>query len=459
MVSSSREGAGNARRGQLRAKGLPLLRGLSLLLAASPAVAHANGAALDPMRPSGELVVVSKPAELALDVDEEVELNGLRRSVSVTYYIRNRQQRPLVLSMLFPIQGLRHPAGPMDCDDDLVVAKSQPRLLPEQYVTEQLHFVATLNGKSLPLKVPRWSEVALAGDYAKLAETSCWPVVFEVVLAPGANTLAIDHAMRMHAEGADGIGETYGYRYSIWPARNWVSRFGKARYRVVPPIQSVATWLDRFGKAGAQRSLKVTGPGEPIFMPSYVEFRVKAFVPKGELEFRAREELNATYALDCALVAPRTWKRALAQWLASRPYKAHERLLRSADVTWPTLDWYPKESGCPHYEAGILLVPQMLPYLRNEIYARRGQAFEQPELRELFDSMPWYVSLKPACPLSPLEEKNVARLAGLEQRLKTRLASTKDANRATVIQSTLDEHLGEGAPAPPEADACHPYGP
>jgi hypothetical protein len=62
------------------------------------------------------------------------------------------------------------------------------------------------------------------------------------------------------------------------------------------------------------------------------------------------------------------------------------------------------------------LGPSTLRYARNEIYARKGRRFTDPDLRDYFGRFAWYRPLYDEVTLNPIERQNVALLQQAERR-------------------------------------------
>ena len=58
--------------------------------------------------------------------------------------------------------------------------------------------------------------------------------------------------------------------------------------------------------------------------------------------------------------------------------------------------------------------------MRNTIYARAGREFKDRDLRAYFDQQPWYRPTATPAKLSPLDEKNLARIKNWEPLAKAR---------------------------------------
>jgi len=58
--------------------------------------------------------------------------------------------------------------------------------------------------------------------------------------------------------------------------------------------------------------------------------------------------------------------------------------------------------------------------MRNTIYARAGREFKDPELRAYFSKQPWYRPTATPAKLSPVDEKNLARIKNWEPLAKAR---------------------------------------
>lgn len=64
------------------------------------------------------------------------------------------------------------------------------------------------------------------------------------------------------------------------------------------------------------------------------------------------------------------------------------------------------------------LGPSTLRYARNEIYARKGRRFVDPDLQHYFAQFTWYRPLYDQVTLNPIEQQNVALLQQAEQRYR-----------------------------------------
>lgn len=64
------------------------------------------------------------------------------------------------------------------------------------------------------------------------------------------------------------------------------------------------------------------------------------------------------------------------------------------------------------------LGPATLRYARNEIYARKGRRFADPDLRQYFERFAWYRPQYDEVTLNPIERRNVALIQQSEQRYR-----------------------------------------
>jgi hypothetical protein len=65
-----------------------------------------------------------------------------------------------------------------------------------------------------------------------------------------------------------------------------------------------------------------------------------------------------------------------------------------------------------------MLGPSTLRYARNEIYARKGRRFADPDLRDYFSRFAWYRPRFDEVTLNPVERQNVALIQQAEQRYR-----------------------------------------
>jgi hypothetical protein len=78
---------------------------------------------------------------------------------------------------------------------------------------------------------------------------------------------------------------------------------------------------------------------------------------------------------------------------------------------------YPEASTRPLTDAELAgLDAAALRLMRNEIYARHGYLFQDPDLRRYFSAQPWYRPIGSEVTLSSVEQANVARIRRYEAR-------------------------------------------
>jgi hypothetical protein len=383
--------------------------GLLLGLALSPRPASGNGAAHESTNYQGnEILVADRRPGFPLSVDEEVMINLFRNRVTVKYFITNLSTKPVGFDMLFPI-----PQGDWTAD-----------------TLESPTLQATMNGVTVPTTQVDLDKVALEGEYAKLRQTNHLAERFPVKLKPGANTLRIEYGMESTYVGSSETGVMIAATYDIWPAKNWVRKFGRAVFRIVPPSveemefddesegetveqvtlpsdQLMVPWLQRFAD-GVERKVIAKGPGIPRYTSNLIEFSAVDFVPDGRIEV----SFTATLWKDClgqyGDTANPNCIEELREILAERPYAGAARAYEANDF------WLPCTCAIWACESTDV-IRSHLRILRNEIFARHHQRFSGREIQDFFDEMPWYEPRETPGPLTEIEWKNVALIQKLEK--------------------------------------------
>ena len=76
------------------------------------------------------------------------------------------------------------------------------------------------------------------------------------------------------------------------------------------------------------------------------------------------------------------------------------------------VDEYNSES---EWISGFRYRQDSLPYIRNEIYARKGYIFKSENMFNFFKNMPWYTPLFESVVLNEIEKSNIRFIKSLEE--------------------------------------------
>lgn len=130
-----------------------------------------------------------------------------------------------------------------------------------------------------------------------------------------------------------------------------------------------------------------------------------------DLHRRGLGKLSVEDLLECGFT-----RRQMSDALG-RPLTAQERQTLSHDR--PFSDWLSsRKLLADQQQDGLANDPWLLMLLRNEIYARHGRAFQDPELKAIFSERSWYhpdPQYSDAL-LTPVEDQNVRVLLKWERR-------------------------------------------
>lgn len=290
------------------------------------------------------------------------------------------------------------------------------------------------NGVGLPIKFISSDTVKLEGEYKKLEVEVCSFVSFDVTIKPGKNTLEIHYSIRPWHSVGDLVGVRDYQRYSIWPAKNWVSRFRKALWRVILPdkknlgLMDISgykylfdDWYSRVDCHNEDKDCKngiwslylnklditVEGPGDRHEYTDYVDFIADNYTPKGkidiiiefiDLHFKVKNACQDIYSNindDCS-----------KKFIDIHPYFGDKACYDLKDM-----ETYPNYMD-------FVYEPKVIKYLRNEIFARRGYNFKSKEFSNYFADMSWYSPKYDRVTLSDVEKWNVEFLERVEKSSK-----------------------------------------
>jgi hypothetical protein len=380
-----------------------------------PLTALANGAADSSGITGSEIILLEKNHFSQFIVDESVVLDFKTKHVKVQYDIENTSSSAQSFRMVFPLE-----SGP-NCSD--ITARNSAKSW-----NEIVDFKVSLNKSKVAVKQQDRSSIVLQGEYKKFFDredhTVCAFMTFNVRIKPGRNTLRIDYHLIPDWFAGDGIGEGWNYLYSIWPAKNWVSEFRKATWRVIKPQKphgeykhQFDDWYlqiidssnpDRYGHKWHKWELNIKGPGKREETDEYVEFTATDFKPSGEL------------LVDYSI----TW---LSSIVGSAKVKEKDSNDNNFLKAYLTLHPYIGDKMCylfddlraSHGGMAFAFNPKDLPYLKNEIYARKGYIFKSPDLNNYFSKLPWYHPENQEVVLNEIEEWNVQFITEVEKSAKS----------------------------------------
>jgi hypothetical protein len=368
-----------------------------------PQLTLANGAGEWRGLQGNDIAILEKIPFKTFVVDEEVTINGRANEVSVKYSINNKLSRPDDFTMLFPIE------GNLDCQSEENKAN----------ISEMLNFEAKMNGKKLKFEEIDLEDVLLEGDYKKFQTTACFLVRFPIRISPGNNILSIKYNLLPQGIASDGGVGTWTYNYSIWPAKNWVSKFRRASWRVILPgtVQGTILPTQKHGEYFTDEArrlsntykinVEVSAPGERHDYLDHIEFEAQEFVPSGQISVNVTPrplkwdwdiEACSDDSTDCIL-------RSLKSLLNKRPYIGDKRCYDLDDLNVIRED-------CD--TCGFIYSTNAIPFLRNEVFARKGYTFKADMFKIFFSDMPWYIPSGQDVKLNNIEKWNVDFLKKVE---------------------------------------------
>lgn len=384
----------------------------------TPLLALANGAASHSGFNGSEIIVTEREPFKQFIVDEKVILNFNTYRVTVEYDIENTSSQPQLFKMLFPVESSLR-GYDQKCSD--LISRHGSKSWDEFS-----DFKVRFNSHTIPAKAQGTSTVVPEGEYKKLKNNDhkiCTYMAFDVRINPGKNVLLIDYNLVTDWFMGDGVGEQNDFKYSIWPAKNWVSKFRKATWRIIIPQHGrklkhqFDNWFmsDPINTNDGRRywykwELNVTGPGTRQESADYVEFTATDYVPSGELNIRYTMHdmyyvmqsayQKANYEIDKEI----NW---IQTYLQVHPYIGNKMCYQFVDL----------RASRGYMEFGF--EPEDLPYLRNEIYARKGYIFKSADLNSFFSKLSWYAPKDQDVVLNDIEEWNVKFIAEVEKSAKS----------------------------------------
>lgn len=344
-------------------------------------------------------------------VDEAVTLDFQSGRVWVEYEVVNGTKNAEEFYMLFPVAHLSEMFG--GC-------KQGEMTVEKKYRIKQLDFRVELNGQKLDVSYDDDPNVyGLQGEYKKLADELCMMVWFEVNIRPGYNSLRINYKLNTTAVEPDlGVSE-FEHAYLIWPAKSWVKRFRYATWRVVLPELAgnrgsyEGDWF--YGTYGWTKwEYYVHAPERTIRKnrDGYIEFSATNFAPEGVINFGWK--VGSRYQMPGA---------DLCDGMNSLECVALERRWHNYDGDRACISFWSLfniegidgvgefDSEVPQIFEGI----EVMQFLRNEIFARKGYIFETESLKQLFSEMPWYQPLSGEMSVNAYEKWNVKMLKTMEE--------------------------------------------
>jgi hypothetical protein len=387
-----------------------------------PQLTLANGAGEWRGLQGNDIAILEKMLFKSFVVDEDVTINGRANEISVKYIINNKSSKLEDFTMLFPIE------GNLDCDSEADKAS----------IREKLHFETRLNGKKLEFEEIDVRNVSLEGDYKRFQTTACFLVRFPVRILPGNNSLSIKYVLLPQGIAYDGRLGTWTYGYSIWPAKNWVSKFRRASWRVILPnsIQGTLLPTQKYGdyftdEAGRLKNtykinVTISAPGSRHDYRDHIAFEAQDFVPAGQISvtvtpipLRSDFDIKACYddSIDCILLS-------LKALLSKRPYTGDKRCYDLDDLNVIRED-------CDM--CGFRYSANAIPFLRNEVFARKGYTFKTDMLKKFFSDIPWYKPSDRDVKLNDIEKWNVDFLRKVED------AKVSDEKELLIIYEQLKQ--------------------
>lgn len=386
------------------------------------AESHANGPALNYGIHGGNILILDSKPPNGLTVDEYVDINGIERSVSVRYYIENKNDAGIQIHLGYPVL------------NELAFASDKINLL--ENITD-LDFKVSLNNEVLTTKEKVINDVKLSGIYEQLKSVANVLIVFDVFARSGANILQINHNLLL-THPAD-ISYYWHYTYPIWPAKNWVKKFRYAKYRVIVPEvvlpeykRNIEIGSDNWALDGEEwyyKTCDVTGPGLRHTKGNEIIFTVRDFVPSDAImlsgSLKIQRDLFKVYCVGYNDVS-KCWKDSVANNFEVKMYEGSRRCYEDND-----LNLIPIATGSyPEF----IKFSKSFRFLRNEIYARKGYIFQSDEMRTFFSKIPWYFPFEGMVKLNEIEKWNVEFIKEAEK------AKLKAWDRFSPSESLLERY-------------------
>jgi hypothetical protein len=390
-----------------------------------PPTAYANGAIGHPGIAGTDLIVEATAPFAKFIVDEEVILDFRTFRAKVTYVVSNQSSSTINLTMLFPVEGV-------DCQE----AENLYKTVWEK----RIDFKARLNDIELQVKQTSKSELRLSTEYEKIKETACALFAFKAKITPGKNTLSLSYNLEPSIFVGDMVGSGRTYTYSIWPAKNWVPKFRKALWRVILPEmifldtrykRHFGDWYTQVSQEEESLSLshwykgsiKIDAPGSRHDFTDHVDFVANDYVPSGsisvkydvhEILFLVKKDCKETTKTEC-------WRSVFK----IHPYTGNKRCYDADDLQIK-----------PAY-MGFNFSRETMPFLRNEIFARKGYVFKTEEMKDFFSKMSWYNPRKEEVQLNKIEEWNVNFILEVEKEIKSDSELEQDSYKLDHIYERM----------------------
>lgn len=382
---------------------------LSYIILFFPSLVLANGASYHFGIKGSEITVDNVSKKKFLDVTETVVIDAKKDTVSVEYKIKNNGPDLVQLNMVFPVQNI---GG--DCEYTKEVFADDMK----STILKTLNLEVSLNENDVKIAEIDSSVIALSEDYEALKKEACVFAKFDVSLKPGENSLRINHAI--FDSGGDSSGQVlnYYYVYSIWPAKNWVSKFNKATWRIYPPsyVESIGPlnlsdkWVVKYDypyNYYYQYKIDIKAPGQMSNHGDYVEFSSEDYQPSGNITVSVKINEITSLLEGCKEEnVNNCWRSSLEKVLFLRPYEGDKRIYIEPDLALVLVSDYMGGHWKFYAEA--------LPYIRNEIFARKGYVFKSDKYNEYFNKMPWYKPKYENIELNEIEMKNIEFIKGFE---------------------------------------------
>lgn len=376
--------------------------------------AYANGAAAWPGISGNEMTIPeSKPFNNFI-VDEEVIIDGVNNNVSVLYSITNTSAQVRDFTMVFPIA------------EYCTIVAERENIAKDKVAETLVKFNAKLDGENLQVKKVEPNEIELVGEYAKLKDNICSLLKFKVKVLPGPHVLAIRYNLVPGGFQGDGLGVDWEYNYAIWPAKNWVPKFRKALWRVILPkrihysefAHEQDDWYrgyynnpnlekDISDDGLYKRTIEITAPGTRYDFSDHIDFTAQNFIPKDQISIKVSMRSLWSSIKKCDEEDNDCGSKAIKSLLKIRPFLGSKQCYKLHD-----LEVFPLYMD-------LKFTPEALPYLRNEIFARKGYVFKTEAMKSFFSEMPWYKPVTEKVELTDIEKWNVNFLKKVEDELKS----------------------------------------
>lgn len=366
-----------------------------------PSIVLANGAAFIPGRDGAGIIPIQE--NRIQMVEEEVRIDASAAEPFESSGLPGEQSKYLVFCR-FSLKNLKNAKVPILMGFPFKDGQG-----------EEVLFKASVDGVDVP--------VAKKDSVAGYGFAYTWKVSFDRLQE---KTILCTYQGLWSASLMDGIGEKYTLTYITHTGRLWAGAIKKADFYV--RLSNKAS----IGVVINKRKMKVGYSATP---QDYVWDPVRREVIFHRTNWKPKPPLgDKRYNLGLPLVSEddinvlffSLFCSSFEEYYSLKDYDGDRRLYSSKDLDHPYIN---KGGDLDYSEEGSrewsIKKRFYLTLLRNEILARHGQTFNDPQLKEVFERCPWYVPRGEVCPesLSAIEKQNVQIIDQEAAKAKTALRS------------------------------------